>query len=337
MLGAQIKGAKWAGGEAEGWTAYPINADLPAPVPWNVESLAFYLRNGWHADHGVSRGPMAEVTGNLGRLPDEDVLAIATYTADVMGAAERRQAMLDVIAGARQRLVLSLFRCNDPACSRRWRRQWTRRQGRSHPHQAREERQEAAAEALGGPRRDGRRCPSLRSPLVYHAKYLVADGQTALVTTLNPTTKCFTRTWDMLLTTRERTVVRSLSTLFALDAAGERVLPRHRISRRLIVGPDGARQRIQGLLASARRSIRILDHKLSDPDLVSLLRERREEGIAVSVIGHQPMGAIVPHGKLIIIDESLVVLGQHGAVARPASTPGARSRSSPTRLASCGR
>ena len=90
----EIRDAKWAGGEAEGWTAYPINADSPAPVPWDVESLAFYLRNGWHADHGVSRGPMAEVTGNLGRLPDEDVLAIATYTADVMGepAPERVQA-----------------------------------------------------------------------------------------------------------------------------------------------------------------------------------------------------------------------------------------------------
>ncbi len=84
-LGARIRDEKWAGGEAEGWTAYPINADSPAPVPWDVESLASYLRNGWHADHGVSRGPMAEVTGNLGRLPDEDVLAIATYTADVMG------------------------------------------------------------------------------------------------------------------------------------------------------------------------------------------------------------------------------------------------------------
>jgi mono/diheme cytochrome c family protein len=85
VLGARITSAKWAGGEAEGWTAYPINADSPAPLPWTVESLAFYLRHGWHADHGVSRGPMAEVTGNLGRLPDEDVLAIATYAADVMG------------------------------------------------------------------------------------------------------------------------------------------------------------------------------------------------------------------------------------------------------------
>jgi phosphatidylserine/phosphatidylglycerophosphate/cardiolipin synthase-like enzyme len=224
--------------------------------------------------------------------------------------AERRQAMLEIISGARQRLVLSLFRCNDPGVlealagaldrgvkveailtkrvksgRKRLRKLW------------------AALEQMGAV------VHRYNSSVVYHAKYVVADGQIALVTTLNPTTKCFTRTWDMLLTTRERTVVRSLSTLFALDAAGERVLPRHKISRRLIVGPDGARQRIQGLLASARRSIRILDHKLSDPDLVSLLRERRAEGIAVSVIGHQSMGEILPHGKLIIIDESLVALG----------------------------
>jgi phosphatidylserine/phosphatidylglycerophosphate/cardiolipin synthase-like enzyme len=113
----------------------------------------------------------------------------------------------------------------------------------------------------------------------------------------------------MLLTTRERSVVRSLSTLFALDAANARVLPRHRISQRLVIGPDSARPRMHGLLASAQRSIQILDHKLSDPDLVTLLRERRAEGVTVSVIGHQPMGALVPHGKLTIIDESLAVLG----------------------------
>jgi mono/diheme cytochrome c family protein len=83
----------WAGGEAEGWTAYAIDENSPAPVPWNEESLAFYLRNGWHPHHGVSRGPMAEVTGNLAGLPDSDIAAIATYTASVMGepSAERLQ------------------------------------------------------------------------------------------------------------------------------------------------------------------------------------------------------------------------------------------------------
>jgi len=84
-LGARDMDRKWAGGEAEGWTAYAINAQSPAPIPWDATQLAFYLRNGWHPAHGVARGPMAEVTGNLGRLPDEDIEAIAVYTASIMG------------------------------------------------------------------------------------------------------------------------------------------------------------------------------------------------------------------------------------------------------------
>jgi phosphatidylserine/phosphatidylglycerophosphate/cardiolipin synthase-like enzyme len=223
---------------------------------------------------------------------------------------ERRQAMLDAINDARQRLVLSLFRCNDAgvlaaleAALKRGVKVEAILTRRAKRGRKRLRELWAALERMGAV------VHRYSHSSVYHAKYLVADGQIAIVTTLNPTTKCFTRTWDMLLTTRERAVVRSLSTVFALDAAGKRVLPRHRISPRLIVGPEGARQRMQALLASARRSIHILDHKLSDPDLVSLLRERREEGLSVSVIGQQPMESIVPHGKMIIIDESLVALG----------------------------
>ncbi|RTL99308.1 c-type cytochrome [Ancylobacter aquaticus] len=92
-LGAQDPDRHFAGGEAEGWQAYAINASSPAPIPWDREALAFYLRHGWHEVHGVSRGPMAEVTGNLAGLPDSDIDAIAVYVADVMGepSAERRQ------------------------------------------------------------------------------------------------------------------------------------------------------------------------------------------------------------------------------------------------------
>ncbi|MBW6424629.1 c-type cytochrome [Rhizobium sp. XQZ8] len=84
-LGAEDRGNHFAGGEAEGWQAYAINAASRSPVPWTTDSIAFYLRNGWHELHGVSRGPMAEVTGNLGLLPDSDIQAIATYVASVMG------------------------------------------------------------------------------------------------------------------------------------------------------------------------------------------------------------------------------------------------------------
>jgi mono/diheme cytochrome c family protein len=84
-LGAERRAAAFGGGEAEGWVAYAINNQSPAPIPWNRDSLAFYLRHGFHPEHGVSRGPMAEVTGNLSGLPDRDVTAIATYIAGVIG------------------------------------------------------------------------------------------------------------------------------------------------------------------------------------------------------------------------------------------------------------
>jgi mono/diheme cytochrome c family protein len=93
-LGAEDKGRHFSGGEAEGWQAYAIDRSSHAPIPWDKESLAFYLRHGWHELHGVSRGPMAEVTGNLSALPDSDIDAIAIYVADRMGTptAERKAA-----------------------------------------------------------------------------------------------------------------------------------------------------------------------------------------------------------------------------------------------------
>jgi mono/diheme cytochrome c family protein len=103
-LGALDEDRHYAGGEAEGWRAYAIDENSPAPIPWDRDSLAFYLRHGWHEFHGVSRGPMAEVTGNLGGLPDPDVNAIATYVAAVMGepTPERRaraEAVLQEVRG----------------------------------------------------------------------------------------------------------------------------------------------------------------------------------------------------------------------------------------------
>jgi mono/diheme cytochrome c family protein len=47
--------------------------------------LTAYLRNGWQPEHGVARGPMAQVVGNLSSVPESDVRAIATYMADVFG------------------------------------------------------------------------------------------------------------------------------------------------------------------------------------------------------------------------------------------------------------
>ncbi len=84
QFGAEKSSEYLAGGEAEGWSAYALNASTAAPLPWTSDSLFAYLRQGWHPDHGVANGPMGEVTGNLGLLPDSDIRAIATYLASLM-------------------------------------------------------------------------------------------------------------------------------------------------------------------------------------------------------------------------------------------------------------
>ena len=229
----------------------------------------------------------------------------------VLDPAERKAALLDVIGAARRRLILSLFRCDDfsildalAAALERGCEVEAILTKRAKGGKKRLKKLWGALEEMGAV------VTRYADPVVkYHAKYLVADGTTAIVTTLNPTRKCFTRTWDAVLITSDPSVVKGLQTLFRADSAGKPLPSRRPISRRLIVGPERSRSEIRAMIASAKSSIRILDHKLSDPDLVALLRERRDDGITVTVLGKGPIRGFEPHGKMMIVDEARAVLG----------------------------
>jgi mono/diheme cytochrome c family protein len=73
------------GGDLEGWHAYAINGRNAAPIPWDARALAFYLRHGYHPDHGIARGTMGLVTQELAGAAPEDVDAMAEYVAALMG------------------------------------------------------------------------------------------------------------------------------------------------------------------------------------------------------------------------------------------------------------
>lgn len=229
----------------------------------------------------------------------------------ILDPAERKAALLRVIAGAKRRLVLSLFRCDDftvldalAGALERGCEVEAILTKRAKGGKKRLKKLWGALEEMGAV------VTRYGDPVVkYHAKYVVADQSTAIITTLNPTRKCFSRTWDAVLVTQDPSVVSGLLALFRADSSGAALPSRRPISRRLIIGPERSRADIRALIAGANHSIRILDHKLSDPDLVGLLRERRSEGIIVSVIGRHPMGAIEPHGKMMIIDEQRAILG----------------------------
>jgi mono/diheme cytochrome c family protein len=75
----------FGGGTGEGWLAPALNANSPAPVPWNTEQIYAYLRNGFADQHGFATGPMQPVVHSLRNVQDSDLHAIATYIATLSG------------------------------------------------------------------------------------------------------------------------------------------------------------------------------------------------------------------------------------------------------------
>ena len=85
VLGAEKSGPHLAGGEAEGWTASRSMPARPHRCPWTRTACSPICARAGMPDHGVAADRWREVIGNLGRLPDADIRAIATYIASMHG------------------------------------------------------------------------------------------------------------------------------------------------------------------------------------------------------------------------------------------------------------
>ena len=81
------------------------------------------------------------------------------------------------------------------------------------------------------------------------------------------------------------------------------------LSERLVVGPERARRQFTALINQARSSIRIIDAKLSDPELVSVLNEKRAAGLVVEAFSGKRVGGLKSHGKIMLIDDETLVVG----------------------------
>jgi cardiolipin synthase A/B len=222
---------------------------------------------------------------------------------------ERRSALLSVIHGARRQITLSLFRCNDQAIFDALTEATARGVAVEALVTSRSKGSKKRREKLWNRlERTGATVHAYSDPVVkYHAKYLVADDGPAVVASLNFTKKCFRKTCDALVVTHDPAVVAGLRSLMAADRDGM-LLPED-LSPRLVVGPERARRQLTALVANARSSIRLIDAKLSDPDLVTLLKERRDAGIAVDVVSTKRVGALKSHGKIMLVDDTTLVVG----------------------------
>jgi len=222
---------------------------------------------------------------------------------------DRRTAVLDVIRGARRTLLLSLFRCTDDAIFEELAKATERGVAVEALVTARAKGGRKKLAKLYRALKDARVSVSMYSdPVVkYHAKYMVADDGPAVVASLNFTKKCFSRTLDALVVTDDPTVVDGLRRLMQADRESQPVPDS--LAPRLIVGPERARRQLIGLITQAQRTIRLVDAKLSDPDVVTLLKQRRSEGIAVEIFNMKRLGDLKSHGKILLIDDAIAVVG----------------------------
>lgn len=227
----------------------------------------------------------------------------------VTAVSERRGTIVDVIRGATREISLSLFRCNDDAV---------------FAALADATRRGVAVNALvtsrikGGKKKlqklwdaleaTGAAVAPYNDPVVkYHAKYLIADDGPALIASCNFTRKCFSSTCDAIVVTHDPPVVAGLRELMQADREGRRAP--ETITPRLVIGPERARRQLTSLIEEAQTSIRIIDPKLSDPDLVARLNARRDAGLEVDLLSGKRIGNLKSHGKIMLVDDRIAVVG----------------------------
>jgi phosphatidylserine/phosphatidylglycerophosphate/cardiolipin synthase-like enzyme len=121
---------------------------------------------------------------------------------------------------------------------------------------------------------------------ITHVKAMVIDGATAFITAIN-LTKDVGTTRDFGVVTKAKGVVADVAALFAADwdnaAGGGNTTPAiHEPS--LVVSPVSSRERLIGLIASAKRDLAVTVENLGDPAIRDALLAAVKRHVAVKLI-----------------------------------------------------
>jgi phosphatidylserine/phosphatidylglycerophosphate/cardiolipin synthase-like enzyme len=229
----------------------------------------------------------------------------------VLAPAARREAVLELIRSTQRTLLLSVFRCDDfkmldelAATVKRGVRVRILITQRARGWR------EKLKDLTAVLRSFGAEVQPYDSPTMkYHAKYIIADDTRVLVTSLNFTRKCFETTCDFLVFSDDPEVASGLKNLFDADCTASPNGLAVPATQRLIIGPDDSRKRLIQLLSNATSSIRIVDHRVTDPEIVELLRQKRQQGVSVQVLGNGPMAGLICHGRMLLVDQKTAIIG----------------------------
>jgi cardiolipin synthase len=229
----------------------------------------------------------------------------------VLAPAQRREAILQLIRSAHREFLLTVFRCDDftivdelAAAVRRGVRVRVLITQRARGWKNKLKDLAALLTSLGA-----EVVPYAKPLMKYHAKYFVADEKLALVTSLNCTRKCFESTCDFMLFTHDPEVITGLKDLFEFDCCATPAGTAPTLTTRLIVGPDHSRQRLIQILSDAASSIRIVDHRVRDAQILALLAEKERQGLKVQLIANAQTGGLISHGRMTVIDQKTAIIG----------------------------
>ena len=150
----------------------------------------------------------------------------------------------------------------------------------------------------------------------YHNKMMIVDRRTLYLLTFNFTFLDIHHSRSLGVVIEEGAVVEEAMRLFQADASQSRVTPQ---TKRLIVSPLNARERITDFILGAKRQLLIYDAKLNDAQIIRVLTQRARAGLEVKVIGEmdrrvreipvRPMPIISLHAQAMIRDGESIFLG----------------------------
>jgi cardiolipin synthase A/B len=228
----------------------------------------------------------------------------------ILAPAARRDAILEFLRSAKREIFLSLFRCDDltvvDEIAAAVKRNVSVRVLITQRARGWKQKLKDLTALLRSVGADVRPYESVT--MKYHAKYIVVDDGPALVTSLNFTRKCFENTCDFMIFSDDPDVVYGLKTLFEHDC-NTPASPLPDITNRLIVGPDRVRKRLIEEFESAQLSIGIVDHRVTDPHVLTLLKDKQSKGVTVRVIGDARNDGLVAHGRMSLIDGKAAIIG----------------------------
>ncbi|MGZ5967849.1 MAG: phospholipase D-like domain-containing protein [Polyangiales bacterium] len=159
-----------------------------------------------------------------------------------------------------------------------------------------------------------------------HAKFMVIDGATLLVMTLNLSSSAFTSNREYAIFDPDPADVSEAEAMFAADASGKSILP----TGSLVVSPTNSEKTLEALIDSAKSSLDIEVETLGDSKIDDRIIAAAGRGVNVRILVNdatssttassvaalgakgikvRKLGTLNIHAKAIVVDSARVFVG----------------------------